>query len=84
MKAKIEATLWEVQEELESAMDKFDPFNTAHEGYAVILEEVDELWTEVKTQNPEWSKMRRECIQIAAMAIRFINDLGHLHDRVRK
>ena len=52
-------------------------FNSAHEAYAVILEEVDEFWDEVKkkreARSPE--KMRKELIQIAAMAIRTIYDL---------
>lgn len=53
------------------------PFGSAHEGYAVILEEVDELWDEVKKKSTERSidQMREEAIQIAAMAVRFINDL---------
>jgi len=38
----------EVLDELESAEEKFGPFNSAHEGYAVILEELDELWEAVK------------------------------------
>jgi len=53
-------------------------FNSAHEGYAVILEELDELWTEVKMR-PELriaGVMRKEALQVAAMAVRFIWDLG--------
>jgi len=42
----------EVTEELERAESKFAPFNSAHEGYAVLLEEVDELWDVVKL-NPK-------------------------------
>lgn len=58
-------------------------FASAHEGYAVLLEEVDELWDAVKT-NPrnleggaqEWrTRMRSEAIQIAAMAMRFVDDV---------
>lgn len=59
------------------------PFNSVHEGYAVLLEEVDELWDEVK-KNPrkmEGGKkqhrelMRKEAVQVAAMAIRFVSEL---------
>ena len=63
--------------ELERAMRLFPPFNSAHEGYAVILEEMDELWEEVKGHaGPErTARMREEAIQVAAMALRFIHDV---------
>lgn len=67
-----------IREELAAARKKFPkPLHSAHEGYAVILEEVDELWDEVKKKREDRSKrkMRDECIQIAAMAIKFIEDL---------
>lgn len=63
--------------ELATARRNFPPFNTAHEGYAVLYEEVDELWEEVK-KNPakrDYVKMRAEAIQVAAMAIRFCLDV---------
>jgi len=69
------AVLAEVEEELGRAQDKFSPFNSAHEGYAVILEELDELWQEVKDKTGEPHKMREEAIQVAAMAVRFVIDV---------
>lgn len=63
--------------EYSKAVSKFGSFNNAHEGYAVLLEEVDELWDAVKlNQNkPERKKqIYEEAIQVAAMAIRFIHD----------
>ena len=49
-----------------------DYYNSAHEAYAVLKEEVDELWDEVKkkSHNRDMSMMRREAVQIAAVAIR--------------
>jgi hypothetical protein len=50
------------------------PFNSAHEGYAVILEELDELWAHVKANQKQRDvvAMRKEAVQVAAMALRFI------------
>lgn len=67
--------LAEVERELGRAQDKFPPFNSAHEGYAVILEELDELWQEVKDKAGQPHKVREEAIQVAAMAVRFIVDV---------
>ncbi len=65
----------EVTTEVQKACDKWAPFNSAHEGYAVILEELDELWEEVKRKVPNKQAMRKEAIQVAAMAIRFAAEL---------
>lgn len=54
------------------------PMNSAHEGYAVLLEEVDELWAEVKKGGDEprsLELMRKEAIQVGAMALRFLHDV---------
>lgn len=52
-------------------------FQNQHEGYAVILEELDELWQEVKKnqKNYDIAAQRKEAIQCAAMCIRFITEL---------
>ena len=65
--------LREVTTELDRAIRKYPKFNSAHEGYAVILEELDELKTEVwrKQSKRRPKKMRQEAVQIAAMAMRF-------------
>lgn len=67
-----DAEAW-VRAELDSAMRKFGPFASPHEGYAVILEELDELWVEVKAHDLDG--MREEAIQVAAMALRFLVDI---------
>lgn len=70
-------TFAQVRAELLEAQNKFPPFHSYQEGYAVILEEVDELWTEIKASKSDTNKerIRVEAIQLAAMALRFLNDL---------
>jgi len=55
----------------------YDPFNSAHEGWSIIFEEVDELWDHVKMKQSkrDIGEMRKEAIQTAAMAIRFALDV---------
>lgn len=65
----------EVLDEVDSAMSQHAPMNSPHEGYAVIKEEVDELWEEVKMNCGRYGSAREEAIQIAAMAIRYLYDL---------
>ena len=64
-----------IGDELRRATVKHGPMVNAHEGYAVILEEVDELWEEVKAQHPDKDKQQSEAIQVAAMAARFVIDV---------
>jgi len=49
------------------------PMNSAHEGYAVIEEEFDELKNHVwmKQKNRDLAEMRKEAIEVAAMAVAF-------------
>jgi len=65
----------DVVEELRRATAKHPPMHSAHEGYAVILEEMDELWLEVRIQNPDRQRQRNEAMQVAATAIRFMLDI---------
>lgn len=65
----------EVVEELRRARKKFRPMHGPHEGYAVILEELEELWTEIRMNQHDRGRMRAEAVQVAAMAIRFIGDV---------
>ena len=62
--------------ELEEANKKFPPFKSLHEAYAVILEEMDEFWDEVKKKYPDYNNMSNELIQIAAMCIKTIENFN--------
>ncbi len=67
--------LAEVEVELFKAVRKFDPFNSPHEGYAVILEELEELWDHAKANTGRSAEARQEAIQVAAMALRYVLDV---------
>lgn len=67
----------EVLREKQRAQRLYPRFNSAHEGYAIALEEFDELWQEVMVKHTEASRpfrMRREAMQAAAMLLRFIEE----------
>ena len=71
-----------VAAEMERA-DKWPSYNSAHEGFAVLLEEVDELKTHVwtKQRNRNLAEMRKEASQVAAVALRFMRDLDEFGRR---
>lgn len=69
---ELNAVLDSVVSELTLASSKFPAFHSPHEGFAILKEEVDELWTEVKANDRE--RAREEAIQVAAMALRFLLD----------
>jgi hypothetical protein len=67
----------DVVAELFRAREQHAPLNSAHEAYAVILEELEEfklhVWMKQSARDP--FAMRNELIQIAAMALRTVIDL---------
>lgn len=74
--AVVDAVLAEVREEIERATAKHLPMASPHEGYAVIAEELDELWDDVKAdlgRDPE--RGIKEAIQVAAMGVRYVADM---------
>lgn len=74
------ATCDQVFDEVMRAKQMFPvDFHNQHEGYAVALEEVDELWAEVKKNQRDYDliAMRKEAIQAAAMFVRFATELTH-------
>ena len=65
-----------VSEELCKARKKHpQPLNSHHEAYAVILEELDELWDEIKQQDRNPARILSELIQVAAMCERVAMDV---------
>lgn len=72
--SKLSTILDDIAEEVRSAESKFPPFNSGHEGYAVIKEELDELWEEIKNNKRPgtYDRQRKEAIQVGAMAVRYL------------
>lgn len=74
-------SLWDVLsavgQEVGRASAKFAPFHSAHEGFAILMEEVEELKAHVWTnqERRDIGAMSVEAIQVAAMAVRFAMDV---------
>ena len=76
-KYNLQEILEDVKKEFEFATNKYGGFTSLHEAYAVVLEEVDELWEEVKASQKDSTRIKfakKEAIQVATMAIRLIFD----------
>jgi len=67
----------EVATEVHEASEKHKAYNSVHEAYGVLMEEVEEFWEEVKKKSENRSKdnMRKELLQVAAVCLRTIHDL---------
>lgn len=64
-----------VAKEIAKARAQHGPVRGLHEGFAVLLEEVDEFWDEVKKKTPDKKNTFLELIQIAAMAQKIAEDV---------
>ena len=67
-----------ISAEFDRATAKFGSFNSAHEGYAILLEEVDELWDYIKKNHI--ANSLDEAVQVGAMALRYLIDIGKNSD----
>lgn len=65
----------EVLPEVLNAIEEHAPMNSPHEGISVIREEFEELWEEVKNDEGQSGAARKEAVQLAAMAVRYLLDL---------
>lgn len=74
---RIDAILAMVKEEVLAAAIKHKPMNSAHEGHSVLREEVEELWDHVKADTGYDQAAMDEAVQVAAMGVRYVLDLGH-------
>ncbi|KKN24603.1 hypothetical protein LCGC14_0893260 [marine sediment metagenome] len=63
-----------VVQELTAARAEHPAMNSLHEGFAVILEELDEFKHEVFRKNRDPVSLRHELVQLAAMCQRTAED----------
>lgn len=65
--------------EIERAKRHGERFASLHDGYAVILEELDEVWDITRQKRCERNELelRKEFIQIAAMAIKALGSMSN-------
>lgn len=66
-----------ISSEFERASSLYPNFHSNHEGYAVLKEEIDELWDEIKKSKDVWGNdcIKKELIQVGAMVMRYLNNL---------
>lgn len=77
------STFENVVRELERAYGKHGRAQWGrHEFYAILLEEVDELWDAIKADKPQ-KDVRSEAIQIAAMVFRYL-ETGDRYRNINK
>jgi hypothetical protein len=74
--ARIDKVLALVRIELQRAIAKHGVFQSPHEAWAVIYEELDELWDEVKANRGRSESALSEAIQTAAMGVRYVADMA--------
>lgn len=69
--------------ELDQARRKFPTMASAHEGYAIILEALDEVWDIVKQKQTErdYAKLRKETVQLGAMVLAFLIEVVDTNNR---
>ncbi len=75
---RLTQALADIQNEVLAAKKVYtSDFVNQHEAYAVILEEVDELWTEIKKNQKVYDQeaQRKEAKQAAAMLVRLMVEL---------
>jgi hypothetical protein len=65
-----------VSDEYIKARRKHSPMASGHEGYAVIKEELDELWDEIKANRGDSIAALEEATQVAAMAVAYMIEIA--------
>lgn len=68
----------DIADEVLEDLYKHGEYHSLHEGYAMLAEEVDELWDWVraKREKRDPAAIRREAVQIAAVAVKIAYTFG--------
>lgn len=69
-----------VLDEITSSVDKYGEFNSPHEAYGVLCEELAELFDEIRLKNALGKEAIEEAAQVAAMAIHYMMTFGTQKD----
>ena len=74
LEERLSNILEEAKSEIVFIATTYNNFNSPHEGYAIILEELDELWSEIKKGSSERNpiEMENECKRIIAAVTCFM------------
>ncbi len=70
---RVSKVVAQVIDEAERARRHHKAMDSTHYGYAVTLEELDEVWDAIKSNDLMGAK--KEMLQVAACAIRFVLEL---------
>ncbi len=70
--------LTKVSLEVKDARSKYAPCKSYHEGYAIIKEEFDELWDEIKNKRRDEHAIFIEAKHVAATAVRLMCEAEEL------
>ena len=67
-----------VGNEMQFGYKKYGKYHNSHEHYAVLKEELDEYWDDVKANKSETPQAMYELVQVAAVALRYVLERGDL------
>ena len=73
--AQVDLVLTDAKAALIKALGKHAAMNSPHEGWSVILEELEELREHVRGDTGRSADARKEALQVAAMWLRYALDL---------
>jgi hypothetical protein len=76
----LDAALLDIRNEFYRARRMHAPMHSGHEGWAVIREEMDELWELVRADKGDGSRAYAEAMQIAAMAVAYMIEVAQRID----